>query len=1071
MSSFKIYGSSAGSGKTFTLTKTYLQLLLNSSSTHYFKQILAITFTNDAASEMKARILDALKELGNDESKMSSKTIALWAILKEEMPEVHPLEIQKRAKASFEQILQDYSDFNVKTIDSFTNQLVSSFSLDLGLPYNYEVVLDKKPLLLKAVERVFDKIGVPGFEHLSKLIENYALEQADEGKNWQMLVPNLAAFANNIFNDQYYALIQKNEVLAYSDYLSVKKNINASIKIIQNKFLAFGEKGKDLLEQEMLKIEDFAYGKSGFASIFLHTQNVDSEILNKIWEPKARMLDAINNDKWYTAKAPEEIKSSIDKIKGDLSEWFNDLVAFLIEEKPKYLLFQEMRKNLDNLALLSEVSDEFGKILHENDLAYITDFNRRINKVVANEPVPYIFERLGEKYNHILIDEFQDTSDIQYFNLLPLIENALAKNHFNMLVGDPKQSIYRFRGGKVELMIHVLNKDVEALHQNEMLTAIQKETIAFTTLQVEKENLEKNYRSKKEIISFNNLLFTQIAESSEENIIQQAFENKTQAFHEHSKKGGHVELNLIEDVKGEDPTDELTWTLKEIERAINRAKEQGFDHKDMAILCRKTKGQAAEIAEYLTTKGYPVISSDSLLLKNKIGISFLISLLKAYQDPKSPTKSADAILLYFRYNSLKMPTDLDFRDKELTCWTFFETLGIELDFRTLGAFGLHQLTESFANKMGMFEDAALLPYLFALLDVVQNHIKKSGNSLSEFLALWEQNSKTYALSTSNSSAITVSTIHKSKGLEYPVVIIPFANWSLKPNNRSTFWVNLEEVHYQEFDNKLKAAPLIFKKDLAATKIVEQYERELEFNKLEALNVLYVVLTRPVDRLYIIAKKPAVSPLDSIYPYLRGFAENHTTTPLGTRYIFAEGNKKEPEEQKEELKEVYRLKKINSRENLGRLKLKSSVDRVLNEQNQRDKGNIIHSLFSEIKKAEDLEQALQQIQFEGLILDKEKDELREDAIKILEHPELKHLFSGDIRVENERDILQNNAEISRPDRVVLIDQKAIVIDYKTGRKRDTHLRQIKHYGELYRQMGFKEVEMLIIYLSPLQIVRC
>jgi hypothetical protein len=226
----------------------------------------------------------------------------------------------------------------------------------------------------------------------------------------------------------------------------------------------------------------------------------------------------------------------------------------------------------------------------------------------------------------------------------------------------------------------------------------------------------------------------------------------------------------------------------------------------------------------------------------------------------------------------------------------------------------------------------------------------------------------------------------------------------------------------------------------------------------------------VDRLYILAKKPTMSVLDSVYPYLRQFAENHTPTPNTTSYIFAEGDKKEPEEQKEESKEVYRLKKIHSRENLGRLKLKSSVDRVLNEQNQRDKGNIIHSLFSEIKKAEDLEQALQQIQFEGLILEKEKDELREDAIVILEHPELKHLFSGDIRVENERDILQNNAEISRPDRVVLIDQKAIVIDYKTGQKRDSHLRQIKHYGELYREMGFKEIEMLIIYLSPLEIVR-
>ena len=182
MSLYKIYGSSAGSGKTFTLTKTYLQLLLSSSSPHYFKQILAITFTNDAAAEMKSRIINTLKEMAGPAEEKSPKTSVTLKAIEDELPDLHPLEIQKRSKAAFEQILQDYSDFNVKTIDSFVNQLVSSFSMDLGLPFNYEVVLDKGPILLKAAERVFDKIGTDGNEHLSNLIENYALEQADEGK-------------------------------------------------------------------------------------------------------------------------------------------------------------------------------------------------------------------------------------------------------------------------------------------------------------------------------------------------------------------------------------------------------------------------------------------------------------------------------------------------------------------------------------------------------------------------------------------------------------------------------------------------------------------------------------------------------------------------------------------------------------------------------------------------------------------------------------------------------------------------------------------------------------------------
>ena len=222
MSIYKIYGSSAGSGKTFTLTKTFLRLILQTIDNQYFKNILAITFTNDAASEMKERILQTLKELSGEEEKLSGKSKAALEALKPELNGLGYREIRQRASAAFNRILEDYSDFNVKTIDSFVNQLVTSFSLDLGLPYNYEVILDKEPILLKAAERVFDKIGTDGHDHISELVQNFAEEQADEGKNWQNLLPNLAQFASNLFDDQYFNLIQKNEGLDYADYLKLR---------------------------------------------------------------------------------------------------------------------------------------------------------------------------------------------------------------------------------------------------------------------------------------------------------------------------------------------------------------------------------------------------------------------------------------------------------------------------------------------------------------------------------------------------------------------------------------------------------------------------------------------------------------------------------------------------------------------------------------------------------------------------------------------------------------------------------------------------------------------------------
>jgi len=1073
MSLYKIYGSSAGSGKTFTLTKTYLQLLLSSSNPHYFKQILAITFTNDAAAEMKSRILSTLKEMGGASEEMSSKTTVTLEAIKIELPDLHPSEIQKRSKAAFEQILQDYADFNVKTIDSFVNQLVSSFSLDLGLPYNYEVVLDKGPLLLKAAERVFDKIGTDGNEHISNLIENYALEQADEGKNWQMLIPNLAKFANNLFDDQYFNLIQKNDKLKYSDFLSFKKSINKYLKITQNRFLQFGKSSNAILEEARLYIDHFAYGKSGFASMFNHCNDADSVVLNDIWQPGVRINDAIENDKWYSKSLAADRKSAIDNIADDLKEWFNDLMIFLESVKPKYLLLKELRNNMDNLALLEEVKDEFGKILMENNMAYITDFNRRINKIVSEEPVPYIFERLGEKFNHILIDEFQDTSDIQYFNILPLIENALSKDHFNMLVGDPKQSIYRWRGGKVELMIHVLNKNSDALKSNELLSDNQKFSIDYTTAMVQKENLQKNYRSKKEIIDFNNALFFAISESSNEKMIKLAFENYFQESHENTSVGGHIEILTTMDVKGEEPIDETEWTLAQIELKIKEALDDGFSYEDIAILCRKKKSQAAVIAEHLMAKGYSIISADSLLLKNKIGVSFLVSLLKAYQDPRNINRHAEAILLYHRYKDLDFPSDFDFKSKDLSCWEFFIEQKIEIDDKVLGAFGLFQLAESFVNKFRMFEDNELLPYIFAFFDIIQNQTKVNGNSLSDFIDLWEQSKGSYAVTVSKSNAITVSTIHKSKGLEYPVVIVPFANWSFLPMNNSSLWVDLEKLTYPELaaeNISLKAAPIKFKKTLNETEIAEQYQRELEFIKLEALNVLYVALTRPVDRLYILSKKPSKSAEDSIYKLLENFVnKNETSKSEEGQCIIVNGLPNLKREEKTQNEDAYIIKEINSRENLGKLKLKSNLDKVFNEQNKRDRGNLVHTLFQEIRTEEDLEQALLKLQYEGLILEIEKEELRTEARKILDHPELKHLYCGNITVENEREILVKNHEISRPDRVVYENEKVTIIDYKTGQRNNSHKKQIRHYGELYKQMGYAEVELLLIYLDPLEVV--
>lgn len=1057
MSVLKIYGSSAGSGKTFTLARTYLSLLLQSEKSDYFKNILAITFTNDAAAEMKERILDTLREIAGNEEGCSSKTATMLAAIREDTGS-EPAELQKRAAAAFDEILQNYADFNVKTIDSFVNQLVSSFSRDLGLPYNYEILLDKEPVLLKAAERVFDKIGLPEYDYITELVQNFAEEQANEGKSWQNLLPNLASFARNLFDDQHYNLIQKNEGLSYQDYLQFKKNIDQYLARVRAQLNAFSKEGFELLDSQGIDIEDFAYGKSGFGGFFIKINDTDGDFINTDWQPGTRILAAIEKDNWYSKNSHSEVKAKIDLATEAIKEFYGKVTNYANEERPKYILLKEIRNSLNNLALLDEVHQEFGKILSENNQAYITDFNRRIQAVITEEPVPYIFERIGEKFNHILIDEFQDTSDLQYFNLLPLIENALAKGHFNMLVGDPKQSIYRFRGGKVELMLHLLHHNAAALKENPMLSEHQKFTIDYTNSYLTRENLEKNYRSKKEIIDFNRSFFEQIMDREEEAMIKEAFANAAQQTHEGTKSGGHVEFLLNENKE----TDKNDWTFIQVVNKIEEALNEGFSFGDIAILCREKKKEAAPVASFLLSQGYPIISSDSLLLKNNQAVSLLISLMKAYQDEMY---SPEAILLYHKYRKLKFPNEMPAKN----IWHFLGDQGIVIDLHLMSAFGLYQLAESLASKVGLFEDKASLPFLFALFDLIQNQVKNNGNSLSDFLSYWQQSGSGSSVSISKPEAITVTTIHKSKGLEYPVVIMPYCNWSTVNKTGTKTWVDLEEIPWPELNNgekRLRSGNTGFKKDLGITPVGPQIKKELEFIKLEALNVLYVAFTRPIDRLYILATKAGNN---SIYPYLTSFiGEIEKDEHDVIHHIYYQGVRQENHPVKSD-NETFIIEKIPSRDNLGNLKIKSSVDKLFNEENKRDRGNLIHALFSHIQLATDLDQALRQLQFDGLIIENEKSDLKAEAIEIMEHPRLKPLFSGDIKVENERDILLKNQDFSRPDRVVLQGNKVSIIDYKTGQKRKSHLQQIKHYGELYHMMGYTEIEMLLVYLNPTEVI--
>ncbi len=1062
MSEFKIYSSSAGSGKTYTLTLSYLKLLLQSDDPFYYRHILAVTFTNDAAAEMKHRILNALKNLGKETN--SPGVTGIKESLLASIPDLNEKTLRERARKCFANLLEDYGNFHIKTIDSFVNQLVSTFSRDLNLPYNYEIILDKAPVLLQAVDRVFDRVGRPQEEYLTNLLIDFASEYAEEGKNWKNIRQNLAEFAGNLFNDQYYHLIRKTEELDFGDYRQIKKQIDQRIAVVKNLYLETGKKGQQILTDYSLSVEEFSFGKGGFAGLFIKTLDPENELLSKDWSPGVRIENAIESGIFYSKSAPEFTKNKLDAASERLIEWYHELKNFLTWHKPPFVLMLAVRKNLDNLSLLQEVNREFQKILAENNQAYITDFNRRINALIAAEPVPYVYERMGEKFHHILIDEFQDTSDIQFYNLLPLIENSLAGNHFNMLVGDPKQSIYRWRGGKVDLMLQLMNQNEPALHDNTLLTDFQRESVSNTLKNITVSSLQSNYRSSSQIIAFNNSLFSMLLEDTKEPKLQQALQDVLQLKHAGTLEGGHADLRFYDKAADQD---EETWMLNEIELRIREAIQAGFSMGDIAILCRKKK-QAARVARNLSSAGFEISSADSLLIRNNDVVRFVISLFEAYSDPSF---SSLAVLNFYKIQGNTFPSELDYR--KIDIWEHLRSKGFSIDPDKIRTFGLYQMTESLIQTLGLFDPGPHLPYLFAFLDLIQDFAKNKGNDLRGFLKHWPNIKENASVDIKNPNAIIVSTIHKSKGLEYPVVILPFANWSFKPKNNSLGWFDLEHCDLPEFrsaSKRLLAAPFnLTSKSLDLTLLRSQRAKELELQKLEEINSLYVALTRPVERLHLLSASPHQQAEDSVYGILQKFAYGFMTERDSNYFILSEEKRKLKKSKVEDKETELILEKLTSKENLGNLRIQSNLDVLFNQNNQRDRGILIHTLFSEIRVATDLKRALNKLRTEGLIMESEKADLEKEALEILKTPGLQHLFEGEIQVENERDILQKNQTASRPDRVVHHNGQVTIIDYKTGIALESHARQLKHYGLLYREMGYPQVNLLLIYFNPTRLV--
>lgn len=621
-STFQVYNASAGSGKTFTLVKQYLKVLLTSDDLFMFQKILAITFTNKAAAEMRGRVLLNL------EAFTQGNVNDLLKIILEET-KLDSSIIKERSRKILNTILKNYAAFSITTIDSFTHKIIKSFAYDLGLPLNFEVEMDAVSLLNEAVDVLISKIGTD--KKLTNLLIDYSLDKIDNDKSWD-ISKDLNEFAKVLLNEDDVKHFRKLADKKLDDFLDLKNKLQKANNKIEQAYKKLGDEVLKFIKTNGVLITDFAYS----GEFVKHFQKLTklrflkSEDLKFDGRLNTTIVAAKN---LFARKSSIAAKDTIEGISEQLRRYYYESKELYNNSYSNYLLNKNILKSSIPLAVLNHINSELNTIKEDNNIRLNAEFNQLISDNIKDQPAPFIYERIGQRFLHYYIDEMQDTSVLQWQNLIPLITNALAQENSNLLlVGDGKQAIYRWRGGKASQFIDLGSNKGSPF-------AIKKDI----------KNLETNYRSYSEVIKFNNSFFQHTSNFIQNKSYKKLFFDGNMQL-ENAKKGGFVSLSFLdkEDKKEEE---KIKYPRKVLEK-IKQLKDD-FHLNEICVLTR-TKKVGIAVADYLSENGVSVISSETLLLKNNSKINFIMDILYRIQNTNDEERIFE--ILYFLHQHLQVKT-------------------------------------------------------------------------------------------------------------------------------------------------------------------------------------------------------------------------------------------------------------------------------------------------------------------------------------------------------------------------------------------------------------------------------
>ncbi|WGF93558.1 UvrD-helicase domain-containing protein [Aequorivita marisscotiae] len=1037
--SFSIYNAAAGSGKTFTLVKEYLKQILSAKNDDYFKHLLAITFTNKAVAEMKQRIVDTLVNFSNEQN--AASPLPMLRILAEETG-LTITEIQVRSKRILKNLLHNYAAFSVETIDRFNHRLIRTFARDLKLATNFEVTLETDELLAEAVDLLLSKAGEN--KEITKVLLDFALEKTDDDKSWD-ISRDIASAAKLLYNENEATHVSILKQKSLEEFLEFKKQLLKRKKILSAEIETIALQTLALIEESGLQFNDF----SG-SYLPKHFQNLATGRFQLNFSTKWQ--ETMGEKPLYPGRVSHAIKGIIDELTPVFIKNFQQTKTMVF----KLLLVENILKNTTPQSVINLVNQEIEAIKEEKNVLPISEFNSLINKEIKNQPAPFIYERLGEKYRHFFIDEFQDTSKLQWENIIPLIDNALSQqlepsSGSLLLVGDAKQSIYRWRGGLPEQFMDLYGK----------VNPFQREKKIHT--------LGTNFRSCAEIVKFNNEFFSFVSSYfANPNHGELYLEGNKQECND--KKNGYIKFEFIEKQNKAEKNETYSSLVFE---TILKARNNGFSESDICILTRR-KAEGIALGAFLMERGVPVISSETLLLQSSPLVQILVFALQLCVYPNK--EEAKIQLLDLLHDHLKISKEKHtFFTKFLNIseTKFVENLkeyNLEFTFNRMRSVSLYEAFEYCIEKFEIAKTADA--YLFGFMDLVYDFEQKPQADKVLFLDYWETKKESASIPASEgTNAVQLMTVHKAKGLEFPVVIFPFADIQLYDGKLDKLWYPL-----QMEDFSFSEAQINFKSEIANySQVGEQlYNDHRSQLELDNINLLYVTLTRAVEQLFIFSEMPKDSKDGIPTCYNQLFMEFLKQKGVwnNDQMIYEFGSDSTKTSKVKKIIAQVEPSYISSSPKRHGLKLVAPQELYLEEDTAAaiSAGNLLHETMAKIYTKADATKVLMELEERAIIPKEELEKLQQTVYKIIQHPKLENLFSGTDSVYNERSIITKDGLVLRPDRInVNLKNTAVVIDYKTGLPTTRHKEQVAQYANALTEMGFLNIEKILIYSNEDEIV--